>query len=74
LAIRAEVDDRVSELIAQGCREGVFVAGDPLIAARAVNGMLSFMWTWAHPDVPASRAALIEQMTQIALRAQGVNE
>ena len=74
LAIRAEVDDRVSELIAQGCREGVFVAGDSLIAARAVNGMISFMWTWAHPDDPASRAALIEQMTQIALRALGVNE
>ncbi len=74
LAIRAEVDDRVSELIDRGCGEGVFVAGDRLIAARAVTGMISFMWTWAHPDDPASRAGLIEQMTQIALRALGVNE
>ncbi len=74
LAIRAEVDDRVSELIALGCREGVFVAGDPLIAARAVTGMISFMWTWAHPEDLATRAALVEQMTQVALRALGVKE
>lgn len=74
LAIRAEVDDRVSELIEKGGREGVFVAGDPLITARAVTGMISFMWTWAHPDDPGSRAALIEQMTQTALRALGVSE
>jgi AcrR family transcriptional regulator len=73
LAIRAEVDDRVSELIDRGCGEGVFVAGDRLIAARAVTGMISFMWTWAHPDDPAGRADLIEQMTQIAVRALGVN-
>lgn len=74
LAIRAEVDDRVSELIDRGCREGVFVAEDPLIAARAVTGMISFMWTWAHPDDPAGRAGLVEHMTQIALRALGVNK
>jgi TetR/AcrR family transcriptional regulator, cholesterol catabolism regulator len=74
LAIRAEVDDRVSELIALGRKEKVFVAKDPLIAARAVTGMISFMWTWAHPGDPASRTALIEQMPQIALRALGVNE
>jgi TetR/AcrR family transcriptional regulator, cholesterol catabolism regulator len=74
LAIRAEVDERVRDLIDRGCREGVFVAGDPLIAARAVTGMISFMWTWAHPDDPAGRAGLVEQMTQIALRALGVNE
>ena len=74
LAIRAEVDDRVSDLIDRGCREGVFVAGDPLIAARAITGMISFMWTWAHPDDPAGRAGLVEQMTQIALRALGVNK
>jgi TetR/AcrR family transcriptional regulator, cholesterol catabolism regulator len=74
LAIRAEVDDRVSELIQRGCREKMFVADDPLIAARAVTGMISFMWTWAHPDDPASRTGLIEQMTRIALRALGVDE
>jgi AcrR family transcriptional regulator len=74
LAIRAEVDDRVSELIQRGCREKMFVADDPLIAARAVTGMISFMWTWAHPDDPASRTGLIEQMTRIAVRALGVNE
>lgn len=74
LAVRAEVDDRVSELIKRGRKEKVFVADDPLIAARAVTGMISFMWTWAHPDDPASRAGLVEQMTQIALRALGVKE
>ncbi|PXW99893.1 TetR/AcrR family transcriptional regulator [Mycolicibacterium moriokaense] len=74
LAIRAEVDDRVCELIDRGCREGVFVAEDPLIAARAVTGMISFMWTWAHPDDPAGRAGLVEHMTQIALRALGINK
>jgi AcrR family transcriptional regulator len=74
LAIRVEVDDRVSDLIKRGCKEKVFVADDPLIAARAVTGMISFMWTWAHPDDPASRISLVEQMTQIALRALGVKE
>jgi AcrR family transcriptional regulator len=74
LAIRAEVDKRVSELIERGRREGAFVAEDPLIAARAVTGMISFMWTWAHPEDPASRATLVKQVTQIALRALGVKE
>jgi AcrR family transcriptional regulator len=74
LAIRAEVDDRVSKLIELGRKQKVFVATDPLIAARAVTGMISFMWTWAHPGDAASRTALIEQMPQIALRALGVEQ
>jgi AcrR family transcriptional regulator len=70
--IRAEVDDRVSHVVARGQRSGDFIASDPLIAARAVTGMISFMWTWAHPTTGAERDLLIEQMVQIALRSLGV--
>lgn len=74
MAVRGEVDDRVSRLIAKGVGSGEFVAEDPLTAAHAVTGMISFMWTWAHPADPTQRATLVDQMTSVALRALGVNQ
>ncbi|HKY89506.1 MAG TPA: TetR/AcrR family transcriptional regulator, partial [Nevskiaceae bacterium] len=43
---RDEVDRRVARLIADGAKAGVFEVTDPLISARAITGMLSFMYMW----------------------------
>ncbi|MFM9376807.1 TetR/AcrR family transcriptional regulator [Gordonia sp. VNK21] len=68
---RAEVDDRVAELVTEGVERGEFTAEDPLTSARAITGMLSFMWTWANPATPDERNRLVDQMSTIALRIVG---
>ncbi|MDM7490893.1 TetR/AcrR family transcriptional regulator [Rhodococcus sp. CSLK01-03] len=73
LMVRAEVDRQVRDLIALGIGEGVFVAEDPLTSARAITGMISFMWTWAHPDDQDARALLVDRMANIALRSLGID-
>lgn len=74
LSVRAEVDDRVSRLISAGIEDGEFIAEHPLTAARAITGMISFMWNWGHPSNQNERKLLIEHMTLIALRSLGVQQ
>ena len=69
LGIRADIDRRVSELIRRGITTEQFTAEDPLTAARAITGMISYMWTWAHTTDPAERERLVADMTRIALRS-----
>ncbi|MDJ0105194.1 TetR family transcriptional regulator [Rhodococcus sp. IEGM 1241] len=74
LGIRAEVDNKVSYIIEEGIRSGEFRDDDPMVSARAITGMISFMWTWAHPSSPQARATLVEQMIRISLRSVGTTE
>lgn len=48
--IRDEIDHRLAILIAAGVKAGEFDVPEPLIAARAVTGMLSFIYMW-HRDI-----------------------
>lgn len=48
--LRDEIDRRISNLIAAGVKAGEFDVPEPLVAARAVTGMLSFIYMW-HRDI-----------------------
>jgi hypothetical protein len=41
---------------------------DPLVATRAITGMISFRWTWAHRLEPEAERRLVDQMSRIAMR------
>jgi AcrR family transcriptional regulator len=69
LKLRDEIDRRISVLVRDGVRAGHFSVDDPLVATRAITGMISFMWTWAHHLDSNASAVLAKQMTRIALQA-----
>jgi len=68
LRMRDEIDRRISVLVRDGVEAGEFTVDDPLIATRAITGMISFMWTWAHRVDPAAERRLVDQMSRIAMR------
>jgi AcrR family transcriptional regulator len=68
LRVRNEVDQRIAALVLAGVEAGEFDVVDPLIAARAVTGMISFMYMW-HRDYSAREGLdLATVMAGIALR------
>ena len=73
LKLRNDIDRRISVLVRAGVSAGQFSVDDPLVATRAITGMISFMWTWAqHLDSNAG-ATLANQMTRIAMRTLQVD-
>jgi AcrR family transcriptional regulator len=65
---RDEIDRRLSLLIKAGVRDGVFSVVDPLISARAITGMLSYIYMW-HRDVDVMPdEELCRTMADIAMR------
>jgi AcrR family transcriptional regulator len=68
LLLRNDIDRRISVLVEDGVRSGHFTVEDPLVATRAITGMISFMWTWAHRLDPKAGAALAGQVARIAMR------
>jgi AcrR family transcriptional regulator len=68
LRLRDEIDRRISVLVQDGVDAGDFTVDDPLVATRAITGMISFMWTWAHNVEPETERRLVDQMSRIAMR------
>jgi len=68
LKLRDDIDRRISILVQAGVRAGQFTVDDPLVATRAITGMISFMWTWAHHLDSTAGTTLAKQMTRIAMR------
>jgi AcrR family transcriptional regulator len=68
LRMRDEIDRRISVLVKDGVDAGEFTVDDPLVATRAITGMISFMWTWAHRLEPPAERRLVDQMSRIAMR------
>lgn len=66
--LRDEIDRRLAVVIAAGVKAGEFDVREPLIAARAVTGMLSFIYMW-HRDIDVlPDEQLGETMAEIAMR------
>ncbi len=68
LTLRDELDRRIGVPAHDGVRSGQFTVGDPLVATRAITGMISFMWSWAHHLDSKGSADLAKQITRIAMR------
>lgn len=66
--IRDEIDRRIANVIAAGVKAGEFEVPEPLIAARAITGMLSYIYMW-HRDIEAMPdEQLGKAMAAIAMR------
>jgi TetR/AcrR family transcriptional regulator, cholesterol catabolism regulator len=68
MRIRGQIDRHVAHLIAEGVAAKEFDVADPLIAARAITGMISFMPQWLRPPAQSEYPTLVRIMTDIAMR------
>ena len=66
--LRDDIDRRVSRLIATGAQAGEFAVDDPLLAARAITGMLSYIYMWHRESDPTPNEELGRRMAEIAMR------
>jgi AcrR family transcriptional regulator len=65
---REEIDRRVCAQISAGHANRLFDVADPLVSARAITGMISFIPMWRRETDPQSRTELTAMMTDIAMR------
>lgn len=63
-----QMDDLVAQTIALGCKQGVFSVDDPRVAARAITGMISFIYTWWRNDKSLSKSKAAESYADMALK------
>ena len=68
LKLRAEIDERLTQIIASGAQSGEFTVQDPAIAARAITGMISNSFQWYRKDRVLPSEVFIETLTEIAMR------
>jgi len=68
LRLRAEIDERVTQLVASGVKTGEFEVADPAIAARAITGMISNIFHWHRKDRPPAPDEFTRIMADIAMR------
>lgn len=68
LKLRAEIDERLTQIVASGASSGEFTVEDPAIAARAITGMISNSFQWYRKDRSPVPEVFIETMTEIAMR------
>lgn len=68
MRIRGRIDRQVARLITSGAESGEFSVADPLIAARAITGMISFMPQWLRAETLGDHQPLVRIMTDIAMR------
>ncbi|MDP3139536.1 MAG: TetR/AcrR family transcriptional regulator [Burkholderiaceae bacterium] len=65
-------DDMVSRIIREGVASGHFTSDDAQTTARAIAGMISFIYTWWRPDRRLSREDAATSYAELALRLAGV--
>lgn len=65
---RDEIDCRVARLVASGAKDGAFDVANPLISARAITGMLSYMYMWHRETDAMPDQELCRTMADIAMR------
>jgi hypothetical protein len=70
-AKQKSIHARVSAVIAEGVEAGVFQSDDPMTTARAVLGMISFIYTWWRDNQRLSRSKAAEEYAKAALRIAG---
>jgi len=74
LTVAAEqkvIDDIVAEVIREGVAQGVFSVADVQMTARAINGMITFTYTWWRGDKRINRDDAAESYAKMALQLAG---
>jgi AcrR family transcriptional regulator len=69
--IRRRFDQVLSELIGKGREAGEFSAVDSKLAALALGGMISWIYTWYHEDGRLDADSLAAQMAGFSLHIVG---
>lgn len=59
-------------LLHEGVESGDFVVEHPAVVTHAVSGMVTWIYSWFHPDGPLSSEEVTEDMVNLALRMVGV--
>jgi AcrR family transcriptional regulator len=59
---RRKLDERVRRIIEDGVKSGEFQVGKPRIAALTIQGMISWMYVWYHPEGPLTVDELAEEI------------
>jgi AcrR family transcriptional regulator len=68
LAIRAQAEQIFIDVVERGVRMGVFHAANPFLVGKAVGAMGVRLPEWWTPDAPVSRAEVVEQYVEYALK------
>lgn len=68
LGLRAEIDERVTQLITSGVKTGEFAVADAAISARAITGMISNSFQWYRKDRPPLPEEFTKILAEIAMR------
>lgn len=71
-ARKRELDLRITEILDEGRRAGVFVIEDARLTALALSGMVGWVHRWFRPDGPMSAEDVADRMAGLALRMLGV--
>lgn len=73
-AVRDEIEDVLTGVVADGVATGDFVVDDLAETVRAVLGMLQWIPTWYQPGGASSPADIAERYARLATRLVGVND
>lgn len=68
------IDDIVAQVIRDGVNQETFHVSDVQTTARAINGMITFTYTWWRGDKRLTRAETAEHYAQMALRLAGASD
>jgi len=70
-AMRGEFDKKLSALVAEGVRAGVFTVDDVGMATLAIGGMVSWLFTWYRAGGRLSDEHIAEHLTELVMRMLG---
>jgi TetR/AcrR family transcriptional regulator, cholesterol catabolism regulator len=70
-ALRKQFDHVLSDLLAEGVREGEFSVPDVRLAALAIGGMVSWAYTWYQPGGRLTIEMVGERFAHLALQMVG---
>ncbi|GAB2831496.1 TetR/AcrR family transcriptional regulator [Microbacterium insulae] len=72
VALRDEEEAEFRGVMERGVADGVFEAGNPVLATRAILAMASAVASWYRPDGPLTLAELQSEYGDMALRLAGL--
>jgi TetR/AcrR family transcriptional regulator, cholesterol catabolism regulator len=72
--LRKEFDRLLTQLLQQGVDDGSFALRDVPLAALAIGGMISWVYTWHRPEGRLTRSEMKGRMAELVLQMVGVRQ